>query len=150
MLPGFAEADDVFDDLRLLVHLDGEDAPVFAPVMAARDGVGEAFVDKADLVFEDVLHAQHHGHGLAAHFHAFDEVEHGDFSAFAACERGVDDKVTVAVQAEVARAPAADAVELVGIGDGPVGLLVQCGSLVVRVEEGNVCHEGLPRRGAAL
>jgi len=41
----------------------------------------------------------------------------------------VEDEVAVLVQAEVARAPAADTVEFVGVGDSPVGLLVQCGSL---------------------
>ena len=83
VLPGFAEADDVFDDLRLLVDFDGEDAAVFAAVVAVGDGFGEAFVDEFYLVFQQVLHAQHDRHGFAAHFHAFDEVEHGDFGGFA-------------------------------------------------------------------
>ena len=129
VLPGFAEADDVFDDLRLLVDFDGEDAAVFAAVVAVGDGFGEAFVDEADLVLEDVLHTQHHGHGFAAYFHAFDEVKHGDFSAFAACKRRADNKVAGVVQAEVARAPAADAVEFVGVSNAPGCFCVQCGFL---------------------
>ena len=56
----FTELDDAVDHLRLLVHLDRKDAAIGAFVAHPRDGLGKAFVQMRDLMFQIGADPQHH------------------------------------------------------------------------------------------
>src|SRR5690606_4938195 len=80
VLEAFAERSDLFDHLRLLVHLDGINATIFVFVAQVFDGATERGVQAMDLCVENVLDAQQDRHLQVTLEHAIDDVHELDLS----------------------------------------------------------------------
>lgn len=61
-----AELGDFLDRMLLLVHLNGEDAAVFALVAERGDGLAKRLVQQGDLRIKNVFNAQQDRHVVAA------------------------------------------------------------------------------------
>ncbi len=118
--PGGTELDDLLDDVPLLVDLHREDAPVAARVVVLGDRLGEALVEPANAVAQDVREANEEREGQAAGLEIVNQGEEVDAATLARWI-GSDLDVAFPVHAEVRFAPAPDLIELGAFLDGPRG-----------------------------
>ena len=114
-----AELGDLLDRMLLLVHLDGEHAPVFALVAERGDGLAEGLVQQGDLGIKNVFDAQQDRHVVAAFAHAPDDLGDTDGHALVVAGR-VHHDVALGRNTEIAGAPVADAVQFGGIFHTPL------------------------------
>ncbi len=114
---GFAEIEDLLDDVPLLVDLDGINAAVGALVGVFRDGCLKRLVDFADAVPQDIGEAKQNRQLDAALLELVDQVFEVDglLGAFV----GMNGDMTPVVDAEVAFAPVANLVDFQGVLDFP-------------------------------
>ncbi len=104
-----------FDDLALLVDLDGIDAAVAALVLVLCDGALEGRVDLAEPVLEDVGEAEEDGSAEAAKLQAIDQPLQVDGSRRLLGR--VHLQVPVLVDREVPLPPPVHVIELGGFGE---------------------------------
>ena len=81
--PGRAELDDLLDDVPLLVDLHRVDAAVDARVLVLGDGPGEALVEPADAVAQDVREANEEREREAARLEILSQLEEVDAAILA-------------------------------------------------------------------
>src|SRR5207237_10919878 len=112
-LVGPAEVEHLFDDLPLLIDLDRVDAAVAALVLVLGDGSRKRGVNVGETMFEDVGEADEDGKADAAQLQAIDQLLQVDRAL--RILRRVHLHVALAVDGEVAVAPARDLVELAGV-----------------------------------
>ena len=112
-----AAAIDLFDDEALLVDLDRVDGGVAVLVVVFGDGRGEGVVQRSQSVAEDVREAQHHRRREVACAELLDDLEEVDLARAVAAWLAND--VTCGIDAEIAAAPGARRVELLGVFDAP-------------------------------
>src|ERR1019366_7199954 len=125
--PRGAELDDLFDDVPLLVHLHGEDAPVDARIFVLGDRGGEALVQTPDAIAQDVGEPNEQRELEAASFEVVSEGVEIDAATFTRRIRTHFD-VTLGVHREVGLAPATDLVEIRALLEGPCRRLVLAGT----------------------
>jgi hypothetical protein len=118
VVEALGRGDDLLDHFAELVDLDGEHAAVAALVALVLDRLVEDAVELFDAVAEQVLETdderglQAHGNGLVHDIHDADGATVG---------KRLHGHAAVLGDAEVARAPALEAVKLLGLGGGPGG-----------------------------
>ena len=115
---------DFFDDLLLLIDLDGVDAAVAALVALVADFLAEGFVEFLDACVEEVREAEEGWEVEVGVFgilreEPFDDLHEADFSEVAVVLEA-DGGFAVFIDAEEAVAPCVEAVEFFGILDGPL------------------------------
>ncbi len=113
-----AAAVHLLDDQALLVDLDREHRRVAVLVVVLGDRRGERVVQRAQPVAQDVREAQHHRRRQVARLELAHHLVQVDLAFLVAV--GAADDVPGGVDAEVAGAPGADRVELLGVLDAPV------------------------------
>ena len=121
-----AEVEDLFDDLPLLVHLDGVDADVLAGVFVLGDGRLKGVVNVLQPVLQDVAEANQRRQADAAKLEMIDQLLQIDRPA--RLLRRMDLDVAVLADGEVSLPPAGDLVHLSGIDGGPGFSDVVCGT----------------------
>jgi hypothetical protein len=99
--------------LPQLVHLDGEDAPVFALVALLADRLAEELVELDHPVTQEVLETDHH-RGLEAH--ALGLVDHVQQPDPAPVGQRLDVDEALIVHRKMAGTPALEAVVLLRLG----------------------------------
>ena len=98
----------MIDHLTKLIHLDGEDAAVFALVTFFLDRSCEAFVDGDDAMAQEILKADDH-RSLQAHAEGFvDDIEHANAPLIGA---GMDVDEPPFVDGDVTGAPSFETVQ---------------------------------------
>jgi hypothetical protein len=113
-----AAAVDLLDDEALLVDLDREDGGVAVLVVVLGDGRGEGIVQGPQTVAQDVGKAKHHRRGQVARLELAHDLVEVDLAL--AAPVGPAHGVAGGVDAEVARSPGPDRVELLGVLYAPV------------------------------
>ena len=88
---GGAVLGDLFHDLLLLVHLDGEHAAIVTLVAQFADGGPERLMQKRNLGIENVLDAEQYGQIISAILEFVNDLKHADFRSPVASERTDDD-----------------------------------------------------------
>ncbi len=112
-----AAAIDLFDDEALLVDLDRKDGGVAVLVVVFGDGRGEGVVQRFQAVAQDVREAQHHRRREVACAEFLHDLVDVDLARAVAA--GPADDVARGIDAEIAAAPGARRVELLGVFDAP-------------------------------
>ncbi len=108
---------DLFDDVALLVDLDGVDAAVAALVVVLGDGGLESVLKFQELVAEDFAEANEDGRIDAAQNQRIDQLFQVDGAGGVASR--MHQHVSLFADREIAFAPAGDVEGLAGLGDAP-------------------------------
>ena len=114
-----AELGDLLDRMLLLVHLNGEDAAVFALVAERGDGLAERLVQQGDLRIKNVFNAQQDRHVVATLAHTPNDLGDADGHALVFAGR-INHDIALGRNAEVAGPPVTDAVQFGGIFHTPL------------------------------
>ena len=116
-LERLAEVEDLFDDVTLLVHLDGINADVIAGVFVLGDGGLEGLVDVLQAVPQDVAEPHERRQADAAQLQVIDELLQIDrpIGLF----RRMDLDVSVLADRKIPLSPAGDLIDLGGVNGGP-------------------------------
>ena len=114
-----AELGNLLDRMLLLVHLNGEDAAVFALVAERGDGLAKRLVQQGDLRIKNVFNAQQDRHVVAALAHTPNDLGDADGHALVFAGR-INHDIALGRNAEVAGPPVTDAVQFGGIFHTPL------------------------------
>ena len=117
---GAAEADDLLDDVALLIDLDRVHRGVGTPIAALVDGALELGGQRGDPRVQDVGEPEQERQADALCVQI--ERQPVEVDRAIAALIGMDADVALGIDAEIAEAPAAHVVELLGVLDGPGGI----------------------------
>ena len=110
-------ADDLLDDLALLIHFDRENASVTLPVVVITDRSVKTLVQVFKSIFQDSVEADQHGKIQATFHQSIDQLLQVDAVLFNPVGR--HQQVSVFGNMKIAVAPPCDVIHCRGIFRGP-------------------------------
>jgi hypothetical protein len=118
VIVAFSEAGYLFNDLLLLVYLDGENPFIFTLISEFFDIASEAFIQTGNLTIQEIFYPQKDRHCHAPVFDPFDDVHDVDRNSFSV-DRGCYFHISGIRYMKIAVSPVLNTIELCTLFNGP-------------------------------